>query len=427
MYMERVRLEKGLIVERVICYLGMDFGVWVNNLLNYTESSQIVYNMTSFFTKILPVLIILPAIYLYFACVGHYEWIHLQQGNSNIDYPAKYQGLESKFSLQVIEVPVDDSHDSAIIHTWLMKSKDASDSVSKPLVVMSHGLGSQKDMGLLPYAEKFCDDGFAVVMMDYRYFGGSSNSDKTNFRNLIDPWNHVSDIQTVLNAIINKHILGSDIDTNNIILWGTSFAGGHMLRVANNENNPLPNIKAVISQVPHLDGKAASLRALKSRGIAGFMRVMALALSDILLQQVNKLGNIIGVQFNLPSIYVKIVGTAADSAYMVISDNELTNYFAKHPAEYLGGWKNLAPARTLAYMSLYSPIQDVPTIKVPILFVAATNDTLCPIEYVRTAAEQAVLGQLMEINTTHFELYSGENFARISARMVDFAKTHVKA
>lgn len=42
-----------------------------------------------------------------------------------------------------------------------------------PVVVMGHGLGSQKDMGLHPYAEQFAAAGLAVLVFDYRGFGGS--------------------------------------------------------------------------------------------------------------------------------------------------------------------------------------------------------------------------------------------------------------
>jgi pimeloyl-ACP methyl ester carboxylesterase len=376
-------------------------------------------SLTSF--RYFSLLVVLPAIYLYFACKGHYEWAHVKQGDSLIDYEYKYSS--SKYDLSSIAVPLKSSIDEAVIHNWLLRDRE-SQADKLPLVIMSHGLGGQKDMGLLPYAERFADAGFAVLLIDYRYFGLSTNSDKTNFRNLIDPWNHVADIQTVLDAVVKDKVLGSTVDETRIVLWGTSFAGGHMLRIAH--NNQIPNIKAVVSQVPHLDGKAASLRALKSRGVVGFLRVMTLAVGDILCTQLNKLAAMAGVHLNLPSVYVKIVGVAGESAYMIIEREELAQYYAKHPTHYLGGWRNRAPARTLAYMSAYSPIQDVPHVKVPVLFVTATRDALCPAESVRDAAKLAPRGQLLELNTTHFDLYTGANFDHICAEMVKFAVAHAQ-
>jgi len=67
-------------------------------------------------------------------------------------------------------------------------------------------------------------------------------------RNLIDPWNHVRDIKTVLQALKELDLYSSKddleegkrmslsvlklIDRQRILLWGTSFAGGHMLQVS---------------------------------------------------------------------------------------------------------------------------------------------------------------------------------------------------
>mmetsp|Transcript_128998 Transcript_128998/g.252646 ORF Transcript_128998/g.252646 Transcript_128998/m.252646 type:complete len:383 (+) Transcript_128998:63-1211(+) len=378
--------------------------------------------MAGAFSLVLPILIILPAVLIYFACAGHYEWVRFEQGESLINYESNYRNSDM-FVLNSVYVRVKNSHDDANIHTWLLTKKNEDSETSRPLVIMSHGLGGQKDMGLLPYAEKFAMNDYAVLMIDYRYFGLSTNSAKTKFRNLIDPWNHVEDIKTVLNAVIHDGVLGGAVDVNNIVLWGTSFAGGHMLRVAH--QNPIPNIKAVISQVPHLDGKAASLRALKARGPVGFLRVMALAVTDIVITQLNKFALLLGVDVNLPSIYVKIIGTGKDSAYMVIHPTELDQYFAKHPTHYLGGWQNRAPARTLAYMSLYSPVEDIPHITVPVLFITATQDTLCPPESVRAAAQIAQRGTLLEIDSTHFDIYQGEKFNHISDEMVRFMTENI--
>lgn len=367
-----------------------------------------------------PMLVSLGATLVYFLCIGHFQWVKLAHVPSTIDYGAKY--TNSQFNFNEVRFPVKDSTDEAVIHGWLLTPVQKDSNVPLPLVLMSHGLGSQKDMGLLPYAEKFVDSGFAALMIDYRYFGGSTNSNYTNVRNLINPWNHIADIQTVIDAV-QQGQLGGRVDPARMVLWGTSFAGGHMLKTAS-DNAAL--VKGVISQVPHLDGKAASLKALKTRGPRGFLRVLFLAVADIALDQINTLGRKAGYNFDLPAVYVKIVGTAEETAYMVLEASELKSYFGKHPKSYLGGWRNLAPARMLAFMSLYSPKEEVTKIQAPVLFVAATQDSLCPIEFVREAAAAAPKGELMEVNTTHFELYQGENFEMITTEMVAFAQRCVE-
>ena len=42
-----------------------------------------------------------------------------------------------------------------------------------PAVVMGHGLGAVKVGGLASFAERFCQEGFAAVVIDYRQWGGS--------------------------------------------------------------------------------------------------------------------------------------------------------------------------------------------------------------------------------------------------------------
>jgi uncharacterized protein len=42
-----------------------------------------------------------------------------------------------------------------------------------PALVMGHGLGAVKVGGLASFAERFCREGFAAVVIDYRQWGGS--------------------------------------------------------------------------------------------------------------------------------------------------------------------------------------------------------------------------------------------------------------
>jgi cephalosporin-C deacetylase-like acetyl esterase len=42
-----------------------------------------------------------------------------------------------------------------------------------PVVVMGHGLGCIREMGLNAFVEHFCAEGYAVLAFDYRHFGAS--------------------------------------------------------------------------------------------------------------------------------------------------------------------------------------------------------------------------------------------------------------
>ena len=63
-----------------------------------------------------------------------------------------------------------------------------------PLVVMAHGLAGQKDMGLEPFAEAFVNHGLAVLLFDYRCFGGSDGEP----RNWVGPRRHLQDWEAAL-------------------------------------------------------------------------------------------------------------------------------------------------------------------------------------------------------------------------------------
>ena len=52
---------------------------------------------------------------------------------------------------------------------WLYRPTTA----NPPVIVMAHGLGGVKEMRLDAYADRFVSAGYAVVVFDYRHFGGS--------------------------------------------------------------------------------------------------------------------------------------------------------------------------------------------------------------------------------------------------------------
>ncbi len=61
-----------------------------------------------------------------------------------------------------------------------------------------------------------------------------------------------------------------------------------------------------------------------------------------------------------------------------------------------GGWQNRILARLANEMSRYNPIHYVPKIRAPVLLVATTKDTLCPIAVAHRAAELNSNIQLLE-------------------------------
>lgn len=171
----------------------------------------------------------------------------------------------------------------------------------------------------------------------------------------------------------------------------------------------------MVSQVPHLNARAATLLSVKKRGIPKALLTLAIGLLD-------KLATTIA----LPPIYLPLVGPPGSLAFMQLDDFETKVYFSKHPQVYQGNWQNIARACLVweLFWHKYSPIKYVPDIKCPILFIAATTESLCPVGYIYKAAKIAQQGQLLERECTHFELYNGKLFEDVISEQVNFFRQH---
>lgn len=72
------------------------------------------------------------------------------------------------------------------------------------------------------------------------------------------------------------------------------------------------------------------------------------------------------------------------------------------------------------FVHKYSPIQRVKEIPCPVLFVAATEDVLCPVDQVHKAVGLAQKAQLLSRECTHFELYRGALFEGLIGEQTKF-------
>ena len=140
----------------------------------------------------------------------------------------------------------------------------------RPCVVMAHGLGATKDSGLLPFAEAFAGAGLDVLLFDYRCFGESTGEP----RQLAWPARHREDYAAAV-----EFARGLDgVDPDRIVLWGTSWSGGHVVYVAADD----PRIAAVISQTPDLDGVRTLREIGQYAGLGQQLRVTLVGIKDAL-------------------------------------------------------------------------------------------------------------------------------------------------
>lgn len=124
-----------------------------------------------------------------------------------------------------------------------------------PVVVMAHGLGGVKEMRLDAFAERFQAAGYACLVFDYRSFGASGGEPRRvmSVRRQLDDWRA---------AVAHARTLPG-VDPERVVLWGTSFSGGHVLVVGAEDHR----VAAVVSQCPFTDGPASGL-AMSARTTA---------------------------------------------------------------------------------------------------------------------------------------------------------------
>src|SRR5437899_10202925 len=125
-----------------------------------------------------------------------------------------------------------------------------------PAVVMARGIGGIKAGGLAPFAERFRDEGFVAIAFDYRNFGGSGGQP----REVLSVPRQRADYSTVIGWAVEQPY----VDPTQIIAWGTSFAGMHVLELAVSD----ARLSAAVAQAPLTDGLAAAKMPKPKTGIA---------------------------------------------------------------------------------------------------------------------------------------------------------------
>lgn len=266
-----------------------------------------------------------------------------------------------------------------------------------PLVIMGSFLGGEKTFRLPAYAEQFAQQGLAVFLFDYRNFGASDGEP----RNLIDPWRHLQDWRAAIH-----HVRGlSDIASEKIALWGSSFAGGHVIKLAAEDQS----VKAIVCQVPAVDGLASTLTKsatyLATAVFAGLRDIV----STLLWHEPYWVPII-----SSPDRFGILNTAECEPGYLALVDPDST-------------WENRAPARLFLKFPFYRPISIAHRIHCPALILGAEQDSLVPIRGVEKTSAKINNATLIRLPCDHFAPYQGKFFDQNVKTMIEFLTRHLLA
>jgi fermentation-respiration switch protein FrsA (DUF1100 family) len=282
------------------------------------------------------------------------------------------------------------------LSAWLYLPENLS--APAPCIIMGHGFGGTKDMGLESYAIRYQEAGFAVLIFDYRYFGESDGEP----RQLIWIPYQLEDWSAAITYARNL----KEINPAKIALWGTSMSGGHVIVTAAKDNK----IACVVAQCPGLDGRASAEMLLKGVSIGYALRMIMHGQRDYFRSW-----------FGLSPHKIPIVGKPGSIACLTTPD-AYSGYRKFAPDNFI----NEVCARILLRADKYRPVRQAKNVRCPVLLQICERDSIIP----KSAAEETEkqLGKYAEAiyyPIGHFDIYIGDNFEKAVSDQLEFFKKHL--
>lgn len=267
-----------------------------------------------------------------------------------------------------------------------------------PVIVLAHGLGGIRQMRLDAYAERFAAAGYACLVFDYRHFGASGGEP----RQLLDIKLQLADWAAAIAYARSR----ADLDPARVVLWGTSFGGGHVIVAAARDGN----VAATISQCPFTDG-LASVLAMDPRTS---VKVTARAVRDLIAAGLGR-----------PPVMVPTAGPPGSAALMTAPD-AVPGYLGLVDDEArAAGFDNQVAARVVLNIVRHRPGRKAKKVRCPILFAVCETDSVAPAKATLRHARTAPRGEIRLYPAGHFDIYLGDWFETNVTDQLAFLTNHV--
>jgi dipeptidyl aminopeptidase/acylaminoacyl peptidase len=260
-------------------------------------------------------------------------------------------------------------------------------------IVLCHGFTGVKEFLLPQYAEAFAQAGFAALTFDYRGFGESDGQ-----RGRLLWQDQAADIVNAVTFLSTR----SEVDSDRIGLWGTSYGGAlapYVLAVDD-------RAKACVGQLGFGDGASAMADRMPAEVIESFRPMIEEDRRQRVLHNNPTYGDA-----------MELAGDPEMTAFM-------KEYAKKLP--HLEG-------RQILLQFLEAHLQFSPMSVIhkkgdrPLLLIAAELDVVCPMENYKLLYDEAPEPKewIVFEKTRHFEFYDGEAALRSAGEAVRFFQEHL--
>lgn len=262
-------------------------------------------------------------------------------------------------------------------------------------VILAQGFGCLWQFGTSNAINAYVKAGYAVLAFNYRGFGESEGTP----RQFINPFQQVEDWCAAIESVKAN----SDLPET-IVLWGSSFSGGHVISSA----AKVSGISAVLAQVPHCDSRSAFKHVGLKKSLSGLGHALMGKVSALFGRE-----HCIAIVADPNSDAAGLSYPGWKDAYLSMVDSQLR-------------WENKVPARALLSGNGYNPIDTVDQISCPVFIAYGAHDQGILMSDVEATAAKIIHCELWKFDGDHFDAYDGGKVnAEVIQRQLAFLKNHL--
>ncbi|KAF8156305.1 alpha/beta-hydrolase [Mycena galopus ATCC 62051] len=264
-----------------------------------------------------------------------------------------------------------------------------------PIIIMAHGFGADKTMGLAYYAEAFAAVGYACIVFDYRRWGASDGTP----RQVLIVKEQLEDYRTVIKYARQQ----PQFDPQRLVVWGSSFSGAHSVTLS---SDATVNAAAAMAQCPYTGVSPPLPLDITYAKIAGS------AILDLVKQALGFAPKYIPVIAE-PNTLGALTTEGTKSGMLAICSKDVE-------------YRNQISASSLLQVPPYQPRAKAASVNCPLLIVLPTEDNLCLPEGAVQISKATDKCELVSLPCGHFDLYHGmSHHVESLAAQLEFLKKHV--